>query len=98
MATSARAVLEARDGQFEFREIEIEIEIEDPRADEVLVRVAATGSWGQTSVDHCPSTVACPADSLNSTITGGVINGAEGPSGGKARTRAPCRPADGITA
>ncbi|GAA0939916.1 alcohol dehydrogenase catalytic domain-containing protein [Pseudonocardia zijingensis] len=40
MTTSARAaVLETQDGPFEFRDIEIE----DPRPDEVLVRVVATG-------------------------------------------------------
>lgn len=40
MATSARAaVLETQDGPFEFRDIEIE----DPRPDEVLVRMVATG-------------------------------------------------------
>ncbi|WP_432747779.1 NAD(P)-dependent alcohol dehydrogenase [Streptomyces sp. JH002] len=40
MTTSARAaVLEAQDGPFEFRDIEIE----DPRPDEVLVRMVATG-------------------------------------------------------
>ncbi|MFC5856118.1 NAD(P)-dependent alcohol dehydrogenase [Streptomyces chlorus] len=40
MTTSARAaVLETQDGPFELRDIEIE----DPRADEVLVRMVATG-------------------------------------------------------
>ncbi|QFU88299.1 NAD(P)-dependent alcohol dehydrogenase [Amycolatopsis sp. YIM 10] len=40
MTTSARAaVLETKDGPFEFRDVEIE----DPRADEVLVRMVATG-------------------------------------------------------
>jgi aryl-alcohol dehydrogenase len=40
MSTSARAaVVETKDGPFEFRDIEIE----DPRPDEVLVRMVATG-------------------------------------------------------